>query len=388
MPHGSEVSRLPQVEQVDRRVGDVLQRREQRLQRALAPLHQVQHRAPRRARPEAREPRQRLAQCFDLLTEPCRRQVGNSAAQVRHRAAPCGSSSWAARTSRCRASTRWSRPGTTSSPPTASRRARPGAARPSARPRCTSAPKRSGSRCARRPASRSDEEQARFAALDADLAVVAAYGLILPRPILEAPQGGCINVHASLLPRWRGAAPIQRAILAGDAVSGVTIMRMDEGLDTGPMLLQRELASKARTPGKSRKSLRNWAPTLARMARCTRPRRCPSPRTASLTRQGRQGRGADRLEPSRRAGRAAGARLRPAPGAWFEANGERVKMLEAEAGDSVAAEPGEVLDEQLDHRLRRRSDPPRPGPARRARADEPGRSCCAASPIPAGTILP
>src|SRR5881394_4634818 len=83
---------------------------------------------------------------------------------------------------------------------------------------------------------RDEEEQARFRALDADLAVVAAYGLILPKAILEAPKAGCINVHASLLPRWRGAAPIQRAILAGDETSGVTIMGMDEGLDTGPML--------------------------------------------------------------------------------------------------------------------------------------------------------
>ena len=76
---------------------------------------------------------------------------------------------------------------------------------------------------------RSAEEQSNFAALEADLAVVAAYGLILPKPILEAPRLGCVNIHASLLPRWRGAAPIQRAILAGDAVSGVTIMQMDEG---------------------------------------------------------------------------------------------------------------------------------------------------------------
>src|SRR4051794_2629115 len=83
---------------------------------------------------------------------------------------------------------------------------------------------------------RDDDEQARFSALDSDIAVVAAYGLILPKPILEAPRAGCVNVHASLLPRWRGAAPIQRAILAGDEVSGVTIMQMDEGLDTGPML--------------------------------------------------------------------------------------------------------------------------------------------------------
>src|SRR5205085_10877795 len=84
---------------------------------------------------------------------------------------------------------------------------------------------------------RDEGEQARFRGLDADMAVVAAYGLILPKPILEAPKAGCINVHASLLPRWRGAAPIQRAILAGDEVTGVTIMRMDEGLDTGPTLV-------------------------------------------------------------------------------------------------------------------------------------------------------
>ena len=96
---------------------------------------------------------------------------------------------------------------------------------------------------------RDAEEQARFRGLDADLAVVAAYGLILPKPILEAPKGDCINVHASLLPRWRGAAPIQRAILAGDNTSGVTIMHMDEGLDTGAMLLRRELDIRGKTAG-------------------------------------------------------------------------------------------------------------------------------------------
>src|SRR5207248_5015517 len=96
---------------------------------------------------------------------------------------------------------------------------------------------------------RSEEDQERFRALKADIAVVAAYGLILPKPILEAPRIGCINVHASLLPRWRGAAPIQRAILAGDEVSGVTIMKMDEGLDTGPMLLRRELDIRKKNAG-------------------------------------------------------------------------------------------------------------------------------------------
>jgi len=80
-------------------------------------------------------------------------------------------------------------------------------------------------------------EHAAFAALDLDAAVVAAYGLILPKPMLDAPRRGCLNIHASLLPRWRGAAPIQAAILAGDSESGVTIMQMDEGLDTGAMLL-------------------------------------------------------------------------------------------------------------------------------------------------------
>src|SRR3982751_1833066 len=84
---------------------------------------------------------------------------------------------------------------------------------------------------------RSDEEAASFRSLDLDAAVVVSYGHILPKAFLEAPVLGCLNIHGSLLPRWRGAAPIHRAILAGDAETGVTIMRMDEGLDTGPMLL-------------------------------------------------------------------------------------------------------------------------------------------------------
>ncbi len=84
---------------------------------------------------------------------------------------------------------------------------------------------------------RTEEAQAEFAALDLDVAVVAAYGLILPQPILESPREGCLNVHGSILPRWRGAAPVQRAILAGDTETGVTIMQMDAGLDTGGMRL-------------------------------------------------------------------------------------------------------------------------------------------------------
>src|SRR3954467_6725558 len=104
---------------------------------------------------------------------------------------------------------------------------------------------------------RNEEEQERFRKLGADLAVVAAYGLILPKPILDAPKGGCVNVHASLLPRWRGAAPIQRAILAGDEVSGVTIMQMEEGLDTGPMLHRLTLDIRGKTAGQVTEDLAN-----------------------------------------------------------------------------------------------------------------------------------
>ena len=93
------------------------------------------------------------------------------------------------------------------------------------------------------------EALAEFAAFEADIAVVAAYGLILPQAILDAPPFGCLNVHASLLPRWRGAAPIQRAIIAGDAVTGVTIMQMEAGLDTGPMLLKREVIINRKNSG-------------------------------------------------------------------------------------------------------------------------------------------
>ena len=91
--------------------------------------------------------------------------------------------------------------------------------------------------------------QVEFAGFDADIAVVAAYGLILPRAILDAPRHGCLNVHASLLPRWRGAAPIHRAILAGDAETGVCIMQMEAGLDTGPVLLRAETPIADKTAG-------------------------------------------------------------------------------------------------------------------------------------------
>lgn len=195
---------------------------------------------------------------------------------------------------------------------------------------------------------RDPEEQARFRALDADLAVVAAYGLILPTPILEAPRAGCVNVHASLLPRWRGAAPIQRAILAGDAVTGVTIMRMDEGLDTGPMLLMRELPIEKKNAGQVTEELaRLGAETLVEWIGGPSP---PVPQPAKgVTYAPKIDKAEARIDWSRSAGEVERQvrAFAPSPGAWFEANGERIKLLEASAGADAGGSPGEVLDDCL-----------------------------------------
>lgn len=200
----------------------------------------------------------------------------------------------------------------------------------------------------RTPASlKSDEEQARFRALDADLAVVAAYGLILPPPILEAPKAGCINVHASLLPRWRGAAPIQRAILAGDTMTGVTIMRMEEGLDTGPMLLQRELPIDGKNAGQVTEEIaRLGAATLLQWLAAPGPA-TPQPEEG-VTYAAKVDKAEARIDWSRGADEVLRQVLAfaPAPGAWFEVNGERVKLLHAELAQG-SAKPGEVLDERL-----------------------------------------
>ncbi len=194
---------------------------------------------------------------------------------------------------------------------------------------------------------RSAEEQARFRALDADLAVVAAYGLILPPPILEAPKAGCINVHASLLPRWRGAAPIQRAILAGDKVSGVTIMRMDEGLDTGPMLLRRELLIEGKSAGQVTEELaRTGAEALLEWLSDPRPA-TPQPEDGA-TYAAKVAKAETRIDWSRPADHVLRQVLAfaPTPGAWFQADGERLKFLRAELADG-SGKPGEVLDDRL-----------------------------------------
>lgn len=195
---------------------------------------------------------------------------------------------------------------------------------------------------------RNEEEQARFRLLDADLAIVAAYGLILPKPILDAPKGGCINVHASLLPRWRGAAPIQRAILAGDEVTGVTIMQMDEGLDTGAILLRREIGIDGKNSGQVTEELANLGARALIEYLDDLPSPNPQPEDG-VTYAAKIDKAEARIDWTTgtqeilRQVRA----FNPAPGAWFEANGERIKLLDAAAGCNAAGSPGEVLDQRM-----------------------------------------
>jgi methionyl-tRNA formyltransferase len=195
---------------------------------------------------------------------------------------------------------------------------------------------------------RNAEEQARFASLDSDLAVVAAYGLILPKPILDAPSGGCINVHASLLPRWRGAAPIQRAILAGDEISGVTIMKMDQGLDTGPMLLKRELSLGDKTAGQVTEELAQLGSEalIEWLARPGAP--VPQP-DDGITYAAKIDKAEARIDWSQSAP-AIERQVRafaPAPGAWFEVKGERVKLLQSRSVADVSGEAGRIIDDLL-----------------------------------------
>lgn len=196
---------------------------------------------------------------------------------------------------------------------------------------------------------KSAEEQARFAALGADLAVVAAYGLILPRPILDAPRLGCLNVHASLLPRWRGAAPVQRAILAGDAQTGITIMQMEAGLDTGPMLATARVQVEDKTAGELTAELAEIGAHLmvGTLTELEMLHAVPQPEdgvTYAKKIDKAEGRinweqSAESIERQVRA-------FAPAPGAFFEYEGNRYRVLAAEVADGAGA-PGTVLDERL-----------------------------------------
>ncbi|MFZ0066891.1 MAG: methionyl-tRNA formyltransferase [Pseudolabrys sp.] len=197
-----------------------------------------------------------------------------------------------------------------------------------------------------------DDVQKFFHAHNADAAVVVAYGLILPKPILEAPRLGCFNVHASLLPRWRGAAPINRAIMAGDAESGVTIMKMDEGLDTGAMAMaERATIGADMTAGELHDALsRVGADLMLRvLAAAERDSLSLTPQPANgvtyAEKISKNETRTDWTKPWKQVHDHIRG-LSPFPGAWFELDGVRVKVLRSIRGES-AGPPGTLLDNRL-----------------------------------------
>jgi methionyl-tRNA formyltransferase len=187
-----------------------------------------------------------------------------------------------------------------------------------------------------------------FAALGADVAVVAAYGLILPQAILDAPRRGCLNIHASLLPRWRGAAPIQRAILAGDAVTGVTIMQMERGLDTGPMLLTAETPVDAKTAGALTDELAAMGADLIveALARDTLVAKAqPADGVTYAHKVDKAEAALDFTQSAIEVERAVRA-FNPAPGAFTLLGQERLRILACDVTDA-SGEPGVTIDDQL-----------------------------------------
>ncbi|MEM6373316.1 MAG: methionyl-tRNA formyltransferase [Pseudomonadota bacterium] len=197
---------------------------------------------------------------------------------------------------------------------------------------------------------RDGEAQAAFSALHADVAVVIAYGLILPQTVLDAPSRGCLNIHASLLPRWRGAAPIHRAIMAGDAETGVCIMQMEAGLDTGPVLLREETALLPDdTTGDVHDRLSQMGADLIVEALARLPDLNPVPQPeAGVTYASKIDKGEAALDWSRPAQEVDRMirGLSPFPGAWFEADGVRIKVLGSTLAQGTGA-PGTVLDDAL-----------------------------------------
>ncbi len=196
---------------------------------------------------------------------------------------------------------------------------------------------------------KNQDAQAEFAALQADVAVVAAYGLILPQAVLDAPSYGCLNIHASILPRWRGAAPIHRAILAGDAETGVTIMQMEAGLDTGPMLAKVITPTNAKTTGELTEELAELGANamvgvlndLEHLAAIPQDDDAATyaPKIDKAEARIDWSKPAEEIERLARG-------LAPFPGAWFESDGERVKLLRAELAEG-SGNPGEVLNEDF-----------------------------------------
>ncbi len=251
----------------------------------------------------------------------------------------------------------------------------------------------------RTPASlRNPDQQQAFAALGLDAAVVVAYGLLLPGPILAAPRLGCLNLHASLLPRWRGAAPIQRAILAGDLETGVTIMQLDEGLDTGPILLQETVpigpaTTAAEMHGRlAELGARMMVQALDGLDRGTlTPRPQPAEGATYAAKLERSEGCLDWRRPAAELERRVRA-FDPWPGAYAELPGrkgpERISVLACEVQDrDLGAEAGLVLDDRLTIACAE-------GALRLARVRRAGRAAMDAPeflrgfPVPPGTCLP
>jgi methionyl-tRNA formyltransferase len=240
---------------------------------------------------------------------------------------------------------------------------------------------------------RAVEEQAAFAALDADVAVVAAYGLILPKPMLDAPRRGCLNIHASLLPRWRGAAPIQHAILAGDTETGITVMQMDAGLDTGAMLLAGRVPITDTTTGSSlHDALAGLGARLivAALARLEAGTLSATPQPADgATYAAKLAREDGRLDwrrPARDLERQVRA-LTPWPGTWFLHGGTVLKVgAAAVVPGGTSGAPGRVLDDALTIACGE-------GSLRPLRIQRPGKAPMATAellrgyPLPPGTML-
>ncbi|MBD3679946.1 MAG: methionyl-tRNA formyltransferase [Rhodobacteraceae bacterium] len=197
---------------------------------------------------------------------------------------------------------------------------------------------------------RNDEAQAEFAAIGADAAVVVAYGLILPKPVLDAPVHGCLNIHASLLPRWRGAAPIHRAILSGDAETGVCIMQMEEGLDTGPVLLREATPIGAQeTTAELHDRLSEMGARLIVEALANLPDLKPEPQPEDgVTYAAKIDKAEAEIDWTRSA-QEVDRQIRglsPFPGAWSLIRNERVKFLASRLAEGEG-DPGEVLDDRL-----------------------------------------
>jgi methionyl-tRNA formyltransferase len=238
---------------------------------------------------------------------------------------------------------------------------------------------------------RDPAEQAAFAALGADVAVVAAYGLILPQAVLDAPARGCLNIHASLLPRWRGAAPIQRAIMAGDAETGVCIMVMEAGLDTGAVLMRRAVPIGPRdTSGTLHVGLAALGAEMIVEALARLDDLVPVPQPeAGVTYAAKIDKAEARVDWTRPAAEVDRLirGLSPFPGAWCDIGGERVKLLLSEVAEGLpGAVPGTVLDDRLTVACGtgavRITEVQRAG-----RAAAPAEAVLRGFPVPAGSVL-